>query len=338
VKALVRVPGGVELSEQPDPRPGPQEVIVAVHSCGICGSDVHAAQANTSRTGGIPGHEFSGTIAALGGDVNDWQVGQPVAVNPLGGCGTCEWCRREMPIRCVGLPNLGLSAPGGFAEYVAVHRAQLFALPEGVSLEHGSRVEPLAVGLRAIAEARPEPGDNAIVFGVGPIGLHLILGLRSMGAGTIVAVGRSSVARREAAAVIGADVVLDSRETDVADYVRERGIEVSQAFECSADGQALVVLSRAVRPAGAIVAVALGWTPAAFDTHSFVAKGQRLFSACAYGDRDFSKALKLIGASGMKLDALITERIPLACGPEAFVRLRQPDKLVSVLVQPWREL
>jgi threonine dehydrogenase-like Zn-dependent dehydrogenase len=336
VKALVRVPGGVEVAEQPDPAAGPEDVVVAVHSCGICGSDVHAAEANVGNSHGIPGHEFSGTIAEVGRDVRGWQVGQAVAVNPLGSCGQCEWCRREMFIRCTGRPNLGLGAPGGFAQYVAAHHSQLFALPEGVAVEYGSRVEPLAVGLRAIFEAGDPSGLNAIVFGVGPIGLHLIQGLRALGADQIIAVGRSSVGRRTAASRVGADVVLDSRETDVADYVAEHGIDVAQAYECSADPQALVVLERAVRLAGTIVAVALGWAPAAFDTHLFVGKGQRMFGACAYGNRDFGRALELIAAGKVDVEPLITERVPLADGPDAFVRLRHPGDLVSVLVQPFR--
>jgi threonine dehydrogenase-like Zn-dependent dehydrogenase len=326
----------VEVTQQPDPVAKRDEVVVAVHSCGICGSDVHSAEANTGRGQGIPGHEFSGTVVEIGHDVTGWRVGQAVAVNPLGGCGACEWCQREMLIRCTGRPNLGLGAPGGFAEYVAAHHSQLFALPEGLPVEYGSRVEPLAVGLRAIAEAGVPAGCNAIVFGVGPIGLHLVQGLRALGAGTIIAVGRSSAGRREAAGRVGADVVLYSRETDVADYVAEHGIEVAQAYECSADPQALVVLGRAVRAAGSIVAVALGWSLAAFDTHVFVGKGQRMFGACAYGNRDFGKALELIASGKVDVEPLITERVPLDAGPAAFVRLRHPGDLVSVLVQPFR--
>src|SRR5439155_435204 len=83
------------------PEPAPDEVLVAVQACGICGSDVHAAEANTTRSGGIPGHEFSGTIARLGADVSGWREGQAVAVNPLGSCGTCEPCHHGIPIRCL---------------------------------------------------------------------------------------------------------------------------------------------------------------------------------------------------------------------------------------------
>lgn len=332
----MRVRGGVALCEQPDPTPGPEDVVVAVHSCGICGSDVHAAESSNGRSGGIPGHEMAGTIAQLGAAVRGLQVGQAVVVNPLGGCGACEWCQRELLIRCTNRPNLGLDAAGGFAEYVRAHQSQLFPLPAGVPLEYGSRVEPLSVAVRAVAEAGPPGGSNAIVFGVGPIGLSVIQALRADGAGSIVAVGRTSAGRRAAAAAVGADVVLDSRETDVADYVDGRGIDVAQAYECSADPCALDVLSRAVRIGGTLVAVALTQRPAALDVRRFVTRAQRMVAACAFGNRDFARALELVASGAVRVEPLITECVPLAAGPEAFVRLRKPGNLVSVLVQPWR--
>jgi threonine dehydrogenase-like Zn-dependent dehydrogenase len=335
VKALVRVPGGVEFVDQPDPEPRSDEVVVAVHSCGICGSDVHAAESNKTGTG-IPGHEFSGTVAALGRDVTGWRVGQAVAVNPLGGCGQCEACTYELLIRCRNRPNLGLNAPGGFAEFAVAHQSQLLAIPDGVDVEKGSRAEPLAVALRAIAEAQPAATDNALVFGVGPIGLSVILGLRAAGAGTIVAVGRSSGGRRAAAAALGADVVLDSRETDVAQYVRGAGIRIAQAYECSGDEQALVVCGEALALRGTIVAVALRRAPAAIDVHRFVTGALRMVGACAFGNADYARALELISSGRATVEPLISERVPLAEGPAAFVRLRQPGDLVSVLVQPWR--
>jgi len=336
MKALVRVPGGVAVAEQPDPCPGPGEVVVAVHACGICGSDVHAAEAGVMRPGGVPGHEFAGTVAALGPDVDTWRVGQAVAVNPLGGCGACEWCQRDLLILCKGRPNLGLSAPGGFAEFVTAHHSQLFALPDAAPLDHGSRVEPMAVALRAVTEAAPARGDNALVYGVGPIGLHLIVALRAAGAGTIVAVGRSSAGRRVAAADVGADVVLDSRETDPAEYVRQAGLQLAQAYDCAGDPNALLACCRALRPGGTLVGVALGRAPSLLDTHLFVARSLRMVSACAYGNGDFGRALDLVTAQPAAIERLISERIGLADGPEAFIRLRTPGDLVAVLVQPWR--
>ena len=325
------------MCDTPDPVPGAEDVVVAVHSCGICGSDVHAAEATTpARMGGIPGHEISGTIAAIGAQVDGLEVGQRVAINPLGGCGTCEWCQRELLIRCTYRPNLGLNAPGGFADYVVAHSSQVFGLPAGMPLEYGSRVEPLAVAVRAVAEAGSPAGCNAVVFGVGPIGLNVIQVLRASGAETIVGVGRSSAGRRAAAGALGADVVLDSRETDVADFVTSRGIQVSQGYECSADPAALDLLSRSLRAAGTIVGVGLGDVPAPLEMHRFVTRAQRLVSACAFGRRDFARALELLASGNANAEPLISERVSLSEAPEAFVRLRTPGKLVSVLVQPWR--
>jgi threonine dehydrogenase-like Zn-dependent dehydrogenase len=311
-------------------------VVVAVHACGICGSDVHAAESNSLRYTGIPGHELSGTVVQIGCDVRSVRVGQAVAVNPLGGCGACEWCKRELLIRCTNRPNLGLGAPGGFAEYTCAHQSQLFVLPEGLPLEYGSRVEPLAVGVRAVAEGGSAVGAAAIVFGLGPIGLLLIQVLRAEGASTIVAVGRSSTGRRQAAAAIGADVVLDSRETDVAEYVAAHGIDISLAYECSGDPGAVLLLTRALRIAGTLVVVGFGPTPAVLDSHLFVGKAQRMLGACAFGNRDFSRALELIASGTVQVEPLISERIGLGEAPDAFVRLRHPGGLVSVLVEPWR--
>jgi hypothetical protein len=131
-------------------------------------------------------------------------------------------------------------------------------------------------------------------------------------------------------------VVLDSRETDVVEYVRAEGLEIAQGYECSADAQALVKLSHAVRVAGTLIGLALGWSPAAFDTHSFVAKGQRMFGSCAYGNQDFGRALEMISSGRVDVEPLISERVSLEEAPDAFMRLRQPGKLVAVLVQPWR--
>ncbi|MQA85503.1 MAG: alcohol dehydrogenase catalytic domain-containing protein [Streptosporangiales bacterium] len=335
MKALVTTPDGLDVVDHPDPRPGPGEAVVAVRSCGICGSDVHMVEAGLPPPGQILGHEFAGTVAELGPGVREPRVGTPVAVNPLGGCGSCARCRGRVPLLCGAVPNLGLNAPGGFAEYAAVPVPQLFALPDGMAVRDGAHVEPLAVAVRAVEEARPAPGDDALVFGLGPIGLSVVLALRAYGAGKIVAVGRSP-GRRAAASLVGADVVLDGRETSVARYAADAGLAFAAAYECSGDSQALLACIATVEVCGTIVELALGRPPASFDMVGFVTKGLRLLSVCAYAGEEFGRALDLVGSGAVNADPLVSERIPLAEVPAAFERLRAPGHLVGITVEPWR--
>src|SRR5262245_8635616 len=100
MKALVCVPGGVEVAEVPDPVPGPGEVVVAVEACGLCGSDVHAIELGLVAPGQILGHEFGGRVMDVGPSVSSEWVGRAVAVNPIGSCGTCRACARGVPFGC----------------------------------------------------------------------------------------------------------------------------------------------------------------------------------------------------------------------------------------------
>jgi len=335
MRALVTGPNGVAVAERPDPRPAPDEVVVTVHSCGICGSDVHHVEHGTARVGQVLGHEFSGTVVDVGRDAGDWRAGQAVAVNPLGGCGSCAVCRLELPLLCRERPNLGLTAPGGLAELVAVPASQVVPLPEGVDVEVGAHAEPLAVAVHAVALAPPAPGDAALVFGVGPIGLKVVIALRAAGAGRIVAVGRSPC-RRAAAPAVGADVVLDGRETDVAAYAAGEGIAFAQVFECSGAEDAVATCLPAMAVGGTLVEVALPRTPALVNLRAFVSRSLHLAGSCAFGAGDYRRAVELLCSGTVDVGPLVTERVPLSGAPDAFVRLRRPEHLVGVLVQPWR--
>ena len=335
MRALALAPGGVEVVERPDPRPEPDGVVVAVHSCGICGSDVHTAERGAGMRGQVPGHEFAGTIVEVGRDAGDWRVGQAVAVDPLGGCGVCAACRAQLPFLCGARPNLGLSAPGGFAELVAAPAAQLVALPDGVDPELGAHAEPLAVALHALDLAAASPADEVLVFGVGPIGLNVILALRRAGAGRIVAVGRSP-GRRAAAAALGADVVLDARETSAADHAAEAGVAFSQVYECSGAPEAVARCAPAMAVRATMVQVGLPAEPASVPTRLFVSRNLHLVGSCAFAPRHYRRAVDLLCSGTVDVEPLVSERVPLAAAPDAFHRLRHPEHLVGILVQPWR--
>src|SRR5207248_1801382 len=174
---------------------------------------------------------------------------------------------------------------------------------------------------------RPAPGDDALVFGVGPIGLNVIIGLRAGGAGRIVAVGRSE-GRRSAAAALGADVVLDSRESDIVEYAKAEGLAFAQAFECSAAPEAVAACASTLAVGGTLVEVALPDAPATVPVRSFVSRNLHLVGSCAYGVEEYRRAVGMVTSGELELGPLVSERAPLAAAPEAFRRLRQPENLV----------
>jgi len=336
VRALVCVPGGTEVADVPEPRPGDADVVVEVEACGVCGSDVHLVESGHAAVGQVLGHEFSGRVVATGRAANRWRIGQPVSVNPVGGCGDCRPCRAGLPFRCPRVPNIGIDAPGAYAEYVAVPQTQLVALPEDVDPEVGAYAEPLAVALRAVDLASPAPTDTALVYGVGAIGLNVIAALRIVGVDHIVAVGRSP-GRRRAATAVGADDVLDSGQTDLVTWARAQSLSFQAGFDCSGAPGALAETLSVLGPGGVSVQVALRSDPETVDVGALVGRGLSLVGSCAFRPSDFEAAVQHLLAGRVSGASLVSERVPLEQAPDALVRLRRAGDLVRVLVQPCRQ-
>jgi threonine dehydrogenase-like Zn-dependent dehydrogenase len=334
MRALEVVGRNVQVVELDDPAPGPGEAVVAVHSCGICGSDVHGVEHGQLNRGQVLGHEMAGTVVALGAGATGWREGDRVAVNPLGACGHCEECRRALSFRCAGVPNLGLSAPGGFAEYVAVPLGQLYALDEGTSFEAAAHTEPLAVALHGVHLAGAGAGTRAVVFGVGTIGLSVVMALRALGASEVVAIGRSA-GRRKAAEAVGAEVV-DSSTVDLAAYFAQRAGTFDAAFECSGAPEAFGFLLEGLASNGTFVELALTSQEAPVSLGDLLARNLHVVGSCAFGPGEFAESLALIQSGAVNTDPLVSVRVSLDEAPQTFVDLRHPKELVGALVQPWR--
>lgn len=323
-----------EVADTRDPAPAPDEVVVAVDACGLCGSDVHSLASGQTADGQILGHEFSGRIAAVGRDVTGWREGQPVAASPLGSCGKCRICARGLAFRCEAAPNIGITRPGAYAQYVAVPARQLVALPDELPLELGAHAEPLSVAMQAVSLANVGAGDPALVFGVGPIGLYAIMALRLAGAGPIVAAGRSE-GRRLAAADVGADVVLDTRSQSVSSWAEESGTKFAAALECSASPGAFGDLLTVLEPGGTCVEVALTPEEASVPLFYMLSEGLRIAGSCAFSDETYRAAVSHLVEGHVPVQRLISERVPLDGTPDALVRLRTPGTLVRILSRPW---
>jgi threonine dehydrogenase-like Zn-dependent dehydrogenase len=324
---------GTVIGEVPDPSPAPDEVVIEVDACGLCGSDVHAVQNGQCQPGQILGHEFSGRIVALGAEVTGGPAGQPVAASPLGSCGKCRICMRGMPFRCPAAPNIGITRQGAYAEYAAVPTRQLVALPPELPVEIGSHAEPLSVSSQAVKLAGVGPGDPVLVYGAGPIGLYAIMALRLAGAGPIVAAGRSA-GRRAAAADVGADVVIDTREISVASYAEQSGTRFAAVLECSAAPGAFSEALSVLEPGGTCVEVALTPEVVSLPLFGMLSEGLHLVGACAFSDDTYRESVAHLAAGRVPAERLVSERVSLDDTPDALRRLQSPGSLVRILSRP----
>ncbi|CAG0943008.1 L-iditol 2-dehydrogenase [Anaerolineae bacterium] len=193
----------------------PDDVIVQVAAVGVCGSDVHGFKGTTGRRKPpiIMGHEFSGSITALGAQVADHQVGERVVVNPLLTCGTCENCRAGLPNICFNRSGLGVNLNGAYADAVRVHQKMVYVLPDELTWEQGTLVEPLAVAMHAVNLTPFKLMDTVVIIGTGTIGLLTLLAAKLRGAGKII-VTDVNAHRLEMAGQLGADVVVNVANED----------------------------------------------------------------------------------------------------------------------------
>lgn len=223
-------PESFELREIPIPTPGPDEVLVRVARTGICGTDMHIFHGHyaTDKLPLILGHEFTGTVAGLGKDVEVFSEGQKVVVDMNIGCGRCYWCRRNEILNCPEMQQMGITINGALAEYIAVPARMVIPAPEHVAEEVLALTEPLACVVRAARKSGVTFGQSVVVIGAGPIGnLHVQL-LRTIGAAPII-VSDISPERVQMALECGADVgVSDSKklEAAVTDATGGRGADI----------------------------------------------------------------------------------------------------------------
>ncbi len=207
--AVLVAPRRFELAEVDIPPLGHDEVLVRIRRVGICGTDVHIFNGHyaADRLPLVPGHEFCGTVAAVGKDVRHLVEGQPCVADINIGCGTCYWCRRNEVLNCPTMTQLGIGRDGAFAEYVAVPARLVIPVPEDMPAELQALVEPVACVVRAARKARVGFGQSAVVLGAGPIGnLHVQM-LRLCGAAPII-VADLSEDRCRMALEAGADAAI----------------------------------------------------------------------------------------------------------------------------------
>jgi len=282
----------IRLDTVEDPNPSEGEVRVKVAHNGICGSDLHMYFRESPWRSGQPitlGHEFCGVVDELGPGVSGVELGTRVAVRPFYKCGACSRCVKGLEHLCTPLKVLGCGAEGGgLAEYCVMDAGMVYALPDAVTLEQGALVEPMSVSFNGVLRGDVEPGMRTVVFGAGPIGVGVMLGLRANGIDDILVV-EPSPKRRETIGQLGASDVLDPTTDDVRSAVMARtsGEGADVVFECAGAAASFSAAVPLVTARGKLVVVAvyedeLSWNPTSMMMNEIELRGSMGYEMGVY--------------------------------------------------------
>jgi 2-desacetyl-2-hydroxyethyl bacteriochlorophyllide A dehydrogenase len=318
----------IALEERPRPTLRPDQVIVEVDLCGICGSDLHAAQLPQVYRGDcILGHESTGRIVAVGADVTDWSIGQRVAVNPNGNvCGVCEFCRSGRPNFCRQATletALGLQANGALAPLMAAFPSHLRAIPPELAARDAAWVEPAATALRAVELAGDLRGRTVLVTGGGPIG-QLTCRLAYLKSPAQILLMEPAADRAQFAPSSHASMI-------TADEAENANVTVDVVIECSGNQSATATAMHLLTPGGTLVVVGSG-QGTGLDAATILLKEIAVRGSYTYID-EFDRAIDLLATGLLKVDDLTTVVTPLPGTLAAFDELRA-GRIMKALIAP----
>lgn len=334
--AIVTAPGKIEFEDRPLPELGPGDVQIKVKSVSICGSDLHIYKgAHPAVQLPVPaGHEIAGEVEKVGDGVSKVKPGDRVAIEPVIVCGQCYFCQRGDYSLCQNISFQYRQGQGGFTPHFVTQEQWVHALPAGLSYAEGALVEPLSVALHAIKKSDLGVGDSSAIFGAGPIGLLLLMLVKTTGGGDAFVVDVQQH-RLQSALDLGATAVFDNLEGDVVEQIIQRtdGLGVERAFEAVGLNLTLVQALQALKKGGLAILVGLFEKPdVAIPANIFVQKEISLTGSQGYC-WDFQGALKLLADKRVDLNPLITHQVPFAQVQEAFDLVMDPhNEAIKVVV------
>lgn len=325
---------GVITIDEPVP-PAAGEVQLDVAFCGVCGSDLHMAEHQIFAPNQVMGHEFSGTVRAAGDGVASIDVGHRAAVRPYLGCGHCRYCAEEKHHLCTKLVGIGFGPiPGGLAPRINVPADTIYRLPDGVALEHGAVVEPLAVALHAVREAAVAPGDSVVIMGAGPIGIATTIAARLAGAGSII-VTEHSEGRAAQALQFGADHALLNGKDDVFDEVQRLtngGPDV--VLECVGIAGTLGEAVQHVKRGGRVQVVGVCFEPDTILPALWLTKEPVIQLCFCYTGAEFGEMVEYVQSGRVPADAMISRVESVEKVADVFDDLRTKRTDIKVLLKP----
>jgi L-iditol 2-dehydrogenase len=323
-------PGVIEIRDIEVPTPDDDQVLVKVAAVGVCGSDVHFyAHGNIGAMimsePFVLGHEISGTITAVGKDVDPGRIGNRVAVEPQRPCRTCKECKAGRYNLC---PNIIFYAVphvnGAFTEYVTIQNDFAFDLPDSISFEAGALLEPLSVAIWSCQRAEISFGSRVLIAGAGPIGVIVAQTARAFGATEII-ITDTVESRRNFALKHGATRAIDPTEESV------HGLDVDVFIDATGVSRAVYDGVKAVGPNGRVILVGMGDDDVLLPVDHIQSREIWVSGIFRYTNT-WPKAIELVASGKVDLDSLVTHRFSLDQVEEALQAPKLPGAMKPVVL------
>jgi 2-desacetyl-2-hydroxyethyl bacteriochlorophyllide A dehydrogenase len=315
--AVITGVGQVSVETVDDPTPGPRDVVVEVAAAGICGTDLHILQGEFAPTLPIiPGHEFAGTVVALGSDVTEVAVGDRVAVDPSLHCGECYQCRRGRGNMCERWAAIGVTHPGAVADYVAVPVKNCWTVPESVTLDAAALVEPLSCAVRGYDVLRSQLANHVLIYGSGTMGLMMLELAKRAGAATVSIVDLNPE-RLDTARLLGCTAAVTSAD----ELVRPRGWDL--VIDCTGVAAAITDGLARVAKAGTFLQFGVSDYATRVEIEPYKIYNQEITITGSMAVlHSFERAGELLAAGVLQPDVMISHRYPLEKFPDALDQFR----------------
>jgi len=331
---------GLTLIERPEPTPGPNDVKIRVARTGICGTDLHIESWDSWADGVVnaplvPGHEFSGHVVEVGGDVHTVAVGDMVSGEGHVVCGHCRNCRAGRRHLCIHTSSLGVNRDGAFAEYVVIPESNVWRHPDGIDPDLAAIFDPLGNAVHT-ALSFPLVGEDVLITGAGPIGLMAAAVARHVGARFVV-VTDVNEARLELARSMGVDIAVNVANERIASAQERLGMQegFDIGLEMSGHPGALPEMLENLNHGAHVAMLGLPNQPITIDwakvvTHMITIKG-------IYGREMFETwyAMNAMVSTGLDISPVITDRFPTSRWEDAFAAARNGDR--GKIIIDWSE-
>ena len=343
--AVYRGVNDVRLETVPVPEIGEKEILVKVHSCGVCGTDLKKISTGSHSAPRIFGHETSGTVAAVGAQVRKYAPGDRVMVFHHIPCRECFYCQNKTFAQCVTYKKVGCTAGfepsgGGFAEYVRVMdwivENGTVGIPDGISFEQATFVEPVNTCLKGIEALRLRQGETVLTIGQGPIGIILSVLARKAGASLITSDLHAQ--RLKIGESFGLETTIDASQANVVDRVRElTGGRGADAVILAVGGNALIRIAMdAARPGGRVLLFAqTQHGEAVIDPAAICVDEKTLVGSYSASVDLQAESVRFVMNRDMDLERLISHRFPLSESAAALDLAAHPQpSSMKIMIQP----